>query len=239
MVRIGICDDNTEELKKLENLLQVYSKQNNVEFDIKTFTNGYLFLDNIHSKKTFQICFLDIYMPALSGIDIARELRLLDKTIHLIFTTSSKEFALEGYSLQATNYLLKPLSKNSFFDALNQVLEKINIEKNENVCVATSTGFQLVAPNFMTYIEAANNYCIVHLRNSSFIHTTANLTQMSEMLNKYSNFVIISRSILLNFDSIVGFDNDKFILDNGSEIYIPRRKKKELSQKFLEYSINN
>lgn len=239
MINIGICDDNPNELKHIKNLLLKFQEEYNMNFNIKSFDNGYLFLDSIQQSHAFEICFLDIYMPALSGIDTAKELRMLDKNTHLIFTTSSKEFALDGYSVQASNYLLKPLVKDTFFKALHHILQKITLESVKTIRIPTNTGFQFVAINTISYIEASSNRCIVNLSNETTLSSSINLTQMQELLQDYSNFVFISRSVLLNFDSVIGLENEKFIINNGTKITIPRRKKKELTHEFLNYRMKN
>lgn len=239
MINIGICDDDLDEQNHLEKLLLKYSKQHNIEFNIKSFNNGYLFLDSIKNKKTFDICFLDIYMPALSGIDTAKELRLLDKTTQLIFTTSSKKFALDGYAVQATNYLLKPLEEESFFVALSQVLQKISIENTENIQIPTKMGYQLLSPNIITYIEVLNNNSIIHINGDKTIISSVNLTKMQEILEENLSFMLVSRSILINFDNVIGLENEKFVMSDGTKIIIPRRKKKELTKAFLDYRMQD
>ncbi|MFI3115880.1 MAG: LytTR family DNA-binding domain-containing protein [Clostridia bacterium] len=239
MIKIGICDDNLKETSHLKNLLSKYSENHNLEFDINTFNNGYLFLDFIKNQQTFDICFLDIYMPALSGIDTAKELRLLDKNTQLIFTTSSKSFALDGYAVQATNYLIKPLKKDDFFKALDLIFEKTSIDTVENIRIPTITGVQFVSSNMISYIEASNNRCTVNLCNKTSLTSSINLTKIHELFNESISFIVVSRSILINLDSVVGLENEKLVLKDGTKITIPRRKKKELTQAFLDYSMLN
>lgn len=235
MIHIAICDDNLEESNILKNLLYEYANTYNINFDIEIFQNGFLFLDAV--KKSFHICFLDIYMPAFSGIDTAKELRKMDKDTSLIFCTSSTEFALDGYSLQASNYLVKPVEKDKLFIALDEVMRKIYKERNQNLCIPSTDGLRLISPSTITYIASNGNYCNIYLYNNSFIPCKLSFSQMVENLIQNENFSLISRSILLNYDFVVGMEKNDFILITGEKISVPRRKKKEITQDFLDYSL--
>lgn len=238
MIKIAICEDDVEELDLLQTFLQQYSVENNLNFNITTFSNGFLFLDSL--PQDYKICFLDIFMPAFSGIETAKELRLVDKDVHLIFCTSSKHFALDGYSVQASNYLLKPLQKDKLFIALDEVLRKIDTEKLKSISVPTKDGILLIPLDKISYITPNSNNCKIHQQSVSFdniVECKLSFTKMVQNLSQYNNFVLISRSNLINFDFVTGMEQDEFILNDGKKISIPRRKKKEITQSFLDYSI--
>lgn len=235
MIRIAICDDDENDSSVLSTLLCKYSDICNIEFHIEIFENGFLFLDAV--KNSFNICFLDIYMPIFSGMDTAKELRKIDKNTNLIFCTSSKEFALDGYSVQACNYLVKPLEENTLFSALDEVIRKINKDNNQKLCIPSIDSLQIISPDTIIYIESDGNYCNIHLHNESIMPCRLSFSQMVERLNKNRKFSLIRRTILLNYDFVVGMEKYDFILSTGEKLSIPRRKKKELTQEFLDYNL--
>ncbi|MFI3202092.1 MAG: LytTR family DNA-binding domain-containing protein [Eubacteriales bacterium] len=235
MIEIAICDDNLEEANILEALLSRYAEEKNYNFHITTYTNGFLFLDAL--EKNFHICFLDIFMPAFSGIDTAKELRTIDKDMHLVFCTSSKDFALDGYTLQASNYLIKPVEPNTLFVAVDEIMRRIHKEKKQKFSILTVDGLQLISTDTISHVIPDGNYCKIILQDNSIISCRLSFIQMTENLSKNHNFAVINRSALLNYDVVVGMENGKFILTSGVKIPIPRRKKKEITQNFLDYSM--
>lgn len=235
MIRIAICDDNTTESELLQLLLHEYANMHNVDFQMEIFTSGFLFLDAI--KKQFHICFLDIFMPEFSGVDTAKELRTMDRETHLIFHSSSKDFALDGYAVQASNYLLKPVDKNLLFSALDEIMRKIYKDKTQNFCVPSLEGLRLVSPDNIAYITPTSNHSTIHLYDSKIIISRMPFSQMVENLEQHECFSLISRSVLLNYSAVVGMEKDNFLLVTGVKIAIPRRRKKEITQEFLDYTL--
>lgn len=226
-----------EEIASLRHHIHTYSKERGVLFQTEEFQNGYLFLDALGKEHPFQLCFLDIMMPALSGMDTAKELRQIDKDIPLIFCSSSTEYALMGYGVQASNYLVKPLRQEQVFRAMDDVLRKVAIQSERQLCFPTRDGLQRISPEGIAYIEASNNHAIIHLRHKEEWLCRLSFAQVTAMFQEEVGFVAISRSVLLNWDSVVGMASDEFVLETGEQIPIPRRKKKQLTQAFLDYSM--
>ncbi len=243
MLCIAICDDNPKESDHLSGLLHQYAKKHQLKLNIQVFSNGFLFLEAIEKKNGFHLCFLDIFMPAFTGIETAKELRLLDPEMHLVFCSSSPDFALDGYTLQASHYLVKPVKDQPFFKAMDQIMGKIFREQRgkpgNSLCIPTATGFQKLSSDEVSHVVASNNSTLVHLRNLNILASTQSFSKIWGSFAVYPNFAIISRSIFLNYDVVTGMEQDKFILESDIRIQLPRRKKKEITQDFLDYSMGS
>ena len=100
MLKIGICDDSKIFLICAEKLIRKWSDERRIPVKIYTFNNGDK-LVAANTEERLDIIFLDIIMPLLNGMDAARELRQRDKSVKIIFLTSSPEFALESYEVKA------------------------------------------------------------------------------------------------------------------------------------------
>lgn len=113
-MKIAICDDDkTEQLQILE-LLEGYFKGRKNKPAIKTFSSS-IELASIACYEQFDLYLLDVIMPILNGIELAKEIRGFDKASDIIFLTSSPEFAVESYTVKAANYLGKANTKSCFF----------------------------------------------------------------------------------------------------------------------------
>jgi len=105
---IAVCDDQTEELKDLTELLGAWETDRGTPVRVKSFRSAAELLDAARHER-FTLYLLDIMMPGLNGMDAAREIRGFDKAADIIFLTSSPGFAYDSYSVQALEYLLKPI----------------------------------------------------------------------------------------------------------------------------------
>ena len=108
MYKIAICDDDKISLTYIYKIICDYFKdKSNLFSEISTFSNANMLLS---SSKTFDIYFLDIILPDIDGIEIAKQLRKAGNSGLIIYFTSSKEFALDAFQVEAFQYLLKPVS---------------------------------------------------------------------------------------------------------------------------------
>ena len=104
---IAIVDDIAEERALLRKRLEKISLQKNIEFHCCEYENGEAFLE-ASKNQNFTVLFLDIYMDGINGIEIAKNFRKCNKDCMLIFTTTSRDHALEGFQVRAMHYLVKP-----------------------------------------------------------------------------------------------------------------------------------
>lgn len=107
MIRVSIVEDDIKSAESLLNHLERFSKEHCVEIQSEHFTGGFDFLSACDG---FDIVFLDISLPGMNGIEIAKQLRRKDPAIIIIFVTQLSQFAREGYEVSALDYLIKPVS---------------------------------------------------------------------------------------------------------------------------------
>ena len=179
MLKIAICDDSTLFPEHAEELVRKWSDESCFPVQIFTYTNG----DDLIAATTsdrMDIIFLDIIMPLFNGMDTARELRKHDKTLPIIFLTSSPEFALESYEVRASGYLLKPVAYEKIKDALDECARSFH-EEPEHFILKTSFGYQKLYFHDIEYAEAQNKKVLFHLR--------------SGRLNPRSRFILLKRSL--------------------------------------------
>ena len=138
MLKIAVCDDSRELLEKVEKDLLEYESVRSTPVTIHTYTNAMELLDGL-KKTDYDILILDIIMPGFTGMQAAHEIRKFNEEIKIIFLTSSKEFAIESYSVGAYYYLLKPVLKEKLFSVLDKVVSEIT-SKQESCVIYTHMG---------------------------------------------------------------------------------------------------
>lgn len=129
MIRIALIDDNPSDIDIGKHYVDTYFQNRpdaaNMEISISSYMDGPSFLADFRPDD-FDLILLDIYMPAMEGMDVAREVRRLDESVKIIFLTTSREHALEGYKVFASGYILKPLAshREELFHALDYALPR-------------------------------------------------------------------------------------------------------------------
>lgn len=229
MFKIALLDDDKNSLSELTKYLNEYFFTHELEYKIYTFTNGFDFLDSL--KENFTIAFLDIDMPAINGLEVARKLRNIDKNIFIIFVTNMASCAINGYEVEAIDFLVKPIKKEQISFALNKVVDKLDKASYKKINIKTKSGYIAIKDYDIDYIEVSLHSLIFHTRNGEF-ETYGSLKDLENLLND-EKFVRCNSCYLVNLDSVLKIEGDECVLKNGS-LQISRSKKKYFIQKFLE-----
>lgn len=238
MLKVAICDDCTSEIENMENLIRLYCLSKNLQCERTTFTNGFDLIAALEKGKNFDIYCLDILMPGCTGIDVAREIRLFDKRASLLFLTSSPEFALESYSVKATNYILKPITKEKLFEAFDDIFEQTKISREqEAIVVKGSKGLQKILISNLAYAEVMGRNTLYHLSSGNIVECTEAFAYACETLMKFGCFTKPHRSYIVNMQYIETIENQRITLQNLSSVPIAQGKGKEIKQQYLAYQM--
>jgi len=191
---IAICDDNEKDRGILETLLHSICSEWNLTARILHYSSGEEFLSA--QAPPIDIIFMDIYRGGINGVEAARDISRAGRG-RFIFTTASREYALEAFALNAAHYLLKPLTKNAVREALGRCLPKREDEHPKLLEIKTRQGIVSIPMENIVYIEVLNKICTVHTEKNSF-QTYISLDALSELLDgtsfiraQYDRFTII------------------------------------------------
>ncbi len=196
MIRTLIVDDEPLALEILESYIQQIK---DIQLIAKC-NNAMEALEILRDHK-IDLMFVDIEMPVLKGTDLVKSLASAPE---VVFTTAYPEFAVQGFELNALDYLLKPISFDRFVKSINKYNE-IKSESKSNSdqeFIFVKADKKLVKINYseIVFIEGLKDYVIIHTAQSRVI-TLQTMKSLEEKLNK-ENFIRIHRSFILNFDHI-------------------------------------
>ncbi|RYD06077.1 LytTR family transcriptional regulator [Desulforamulus aquiferis] len=238
MLQIAVCDDNIDELANMVQLIDLYRTSKHLHCEYAVFPNGFDLVSALEKGKRFDIYCLDIIMPGFMGIDIAKEIRVFDKTAPIIFFTSSPEFALESYSVKAINYVLKPISKEKLFFTFDEMLEQIKAEKNEDaVIVKSNEGIQKILISNLVFAEVIGRNVLYHLRSGKVIECTEPFSSVCDNLVKYGCFIKTHRSFIVNMQYVDTIENHRVTLQTLSSVPVAQGKAREIKQHYLAYQM--
>ena len=187
--------------------------------------------------KQVDLMFVDINMPDLSGMDFVKS---LSEKPFIIFTTAYSEYAIEGFKVDATDYLLKPIGYKDFLKAVNKVKYLFDLKGVQSESVKTASEHLFVKSEYrlvrielseIKYIESMHEYVRIHLINDKPVMTLLSLKSVEEQLPP-KNFLRVHRSFIVNTDKIKVVERNRIIFDNN--VYIPVSDQyKERFQEFI------
>lgn len=187
----------------------------------------------------FDILFLDVLMPGENGIDVATEIRNYDKNAKIIFLTSSAEFAVQSYTVNAFYYQLKPICEESFFRLMDAVLSQCKKEQASSLILHCKNGITRINPTQLEYCEVIHRTLFIHLTSGKVLECSGSLNELAGQLVPYGSFLRPHRSYLVNLEYIQNLSYRAITMSCLAEIPIPRGKYNEIKNAFLEYAFLN
>lgn len=243
MYRIALCDDELAELEKTEKLLSDYEKKHTgVDFMIQSFENAEELLYLVREEGYMpDLIFMDIYMPDIKsdsyplGMEAARQLRNMNYKGKLVFLSTSKEYALEAFDVDAVQYMVKPISEDKLFMVLDSLLKDIEEERKKFILFKIEGKLVRVSLNDIVYCEAQGKNQWLYLINGTqhLLHMT--MTEIYEILSRYEEFVRIGVAFIVNLGYIGSLSAKEIHMDNGVKIYLPRGTYKSLREQYFSY----
>lgn len=232
MIRVAIVEDESDYRDVLSEYLRKYGTENSMSFQIKTFTDGLEIASDY--KPEYDIIFMDIQMKHMNGMKAAEEIRKLDEDVNFIFITTTIEYAVQGYLVDALGYVLKPVPYLAFSQILNKAVRKLNQRQDQvYLNVDLEEGKKRIAIDSISYIESQGHYIILHTETGDF-QTTGPLKRVEELLES-KGFAKCHNAYLINLKHVVGTKQSNLILTSGEEIAISRTKKKAFLDSLNDY----
>lgn len=233
MLRIAVCDDNSEFLEQAVDLIKRWSEQSSTPLEIYRFDNG----DELIAKNAvvrIDIIFLDIIMPLLNGMDTAKELRQTNTNVKIIFLTSSSEFALESYAVKAYDYLLKPISYEKIKNVLDECSYAFDKEP-KNIVFKTAYGYQKLFYYDIEYAEAQNKKVVIYLRSGKTVDAAEPFYFFVKRLTDCDGFFKCHRSYLVYIQNVDHFNMTEIITKSGHRVPIARGYGKAFQEAYFSW----
>ena len=230
MIKVAIVEDDQKERTRIRECLSYYAGTENLDFDIAEFSTGNAFIGNYRPQ--YDIVFMDIEMPGMDGMEAARALRKMDPSVVLIFVTNMAQYAISGYSVEALDFVVKPINKYSFAMKLHRAVARIKKNTDEYILVKTAKESYKVLVSSITYLEVSGHYVTYHTTQDEYSEYTT-LKEAYGMINK-TYFVFCSRSCLVNLQHVTYVDPDNVTV-GGDKLQISRPQRKAFLAALSDY----
>ncbi len=205
MIRIALVEDDSSDRGRMLDYMKRYEIENHVTFHLSIFQDGGEIVGNYHPK--YDLILMDIEMQYMDGMTAAERIRKLDPDVTLIFITNMPQFAMNGYRVNALDYILKPVEYFAFSQRLSKALARLEYRQNKYIVINRKDGVLKLNIAYIRYIEVFNHDLVFHTDHGNY-PTKGSIRDVEEQLSKES-FFRCNRCYLLNLnhvDSIQGND---------------------------------
>ena len=229
MMAVAICEDEGYILAELREKVEKYMNSKSLPVSIKTFTSGE---ELLKAKEKFDIILLDLILPGIHGLEVARQIAYISR---IIFITSYKEYAVEAFDVNAVHYLVKPVTEERLFLALDRAVKQTEQMDSQALTLIKSGKTQVIFIRDILYCEVFNHQVRIHT-----VHGTYDYFGTLDMLETKldERFFRCHRSFVVNMSCVAGQEKGVAILTNGERILISRRKQTDFMQRLLSFFKN-
>ncbi len=224
-MKIAIVDDEIAEVDRLESYILQYANATQQSFTIFKYHNGLEFFD---STVNFDIVFFDIEMPLMNGMETAERLREGDRNCVIIFITNLARYAVQGYAVEALDFIVKPVVYNTFAGKFKRALEVAEKRAEKKVLIAVSNGRVSLSLNEIIFVECEKHKITWHTVFGDYVSWGTLKEVASRLDNKCFSFC--NGSQIVNLEYVFNWKNDEVELKKGNRrwvLQISRMKKKE------------
>ncbi|NLF27812.1 MAG: response regulator transcription factor [Clostridiales bacterium] len=238
MLRIALCDDDREDLARLERDVRAFRAAHSpdVEFELCCYASGADLLAAVERGERFHIILLDVMMPLCDGIETAREIRLADKAVKIIFLTGSAQFALDSYDVKAFSYLLKGGPGEKLHAVLSEAAQEIEGARDRSMLVKAKTGLVRLQYHGISHLEVVGKTITFYMSNRERYEMYGTLSEVEEQFLSQERFLKPHRSYIINMDHVRKLSERESLMTDGGRVPISKANYNEVKRRYIAYS---
>ena len=232
-MRVAVCEDYQDDRLTLCACVKKYFSQGGYVGEVCAFDSGASLLSGF-APHFFDIIFLDIYMPGLSGIETAQKIRTIDRDCRIIFVTSSMDHCLDGFNVWASGYVIKPIAQGKINDALHMCRDKLQYSSRTIEIAAGREGTVTMTFDNILYVEVYGRYCMFHLSTGKLFEVRVKFDEVEHLLGG-SPFLRCNKSYIVNMSHIDRISADDFQMKNGDLVPIRKNRKGDVTIAYARF----
>ena len=231
-MKIALVEDNEMHRAKISEEIQKYFEERGEAYELRSFGNGSDMLDHYYSVGGYDLLLLDIQLPGMDGVSLARQVRQNDAKVIIVFITNITAYAVQGYSVNALDYILKPINRISFRNTLDHVCELFRQRTEHYISVTTGEGLFKLDISQIYFIETEKHAVRLYYTKGSF-HINETLKSMEEKLKK-APFSRCNNCYLVNLAHVEKVKKD-IVIVAGHELSFSRLRYKPFMEALTNY----
>lgn len=227
-MQAAIVDDSSLDRDNLVRYIDEYAKSHDADIEPIAFPDATSFLREDSSQ--FSLVFFDIDMPGISGMEAARLLRSVNPDITIVFVTSMPQYALEGYEVEAADYLVKPISYPTFSLKLTGALARVQERSEQSLVIKTADGMVILPVRDVLYIESHGHYLMYHTARETY-RTRETMTACEKKLES-SGFARCNSYYLVNLKQVKAISGSS-VKVGTDELAMSRSRREAFTEAFI------
>ena len=232
MLEIAIVEDEESYKNTLCEYLRKYETETEEEIHISVFTDGDEIVENYAAK--FDIILMDIEMQFRNGMEAAHKIRESDTSVIIIFITNMAQYAIQGYEVDALDYVLKPISYFAFSQRIKRAVGRMKRREEHYINIVSKNGVNKVAVSEIGWIESEGHRLTYHAKDQVYESTLHSMKEIEKQLEDY-NFYRCNKGYLVNLAHVKAIRDGWAILTNG-QVMISRAKKSDFQKALTTYA---
>jgi len=231
-MKIAVCEDTASDSAKLCAYINNYCEQHCYDGQIVAFDTGEALLDAF-SPGAFDLVFLDIILPGLSGMKVAQKIWETDRDCSLVFITVSEDYALDSFSVQAKGYVVKPIEQ----DKMDNVMHALRRDFDTNsrlIEIPVSGETIMVSIADLLYAEVYGKYAVFHMKRGE-LTTRLPLDELDARLGG-TPFLRCHRSYIINMNYVDDMRAGDFLMRNGDVVPMRKNGRKEVRMAMAKFT---
>ncbi len=237
MLRIAICDDLPKDLDVISAYTNEYLESHRLIAEVKQFGHPDRLLTASETER-FHIYILDIVMPMINGIDIGKQIRQLDREAQIIYVSTEPGFALQSFTANPINYLLKPIDKQKLFDTLTLSVTKANMGEETCITIKTKIGLRTLLVSEISYCEYSHRTVKYFLVSGEQVETCTLSCRFSEHiapLLESGYFLQPHVSFAVNLKRVERLDKEEFLLRRNFRVPVSKKLYTTVRDAYLDF----
>ncbi len=211
MIKIAVVEDEPDQLGQISNYLKKYETISGNQLLVRTFSDGDELLDDF-LPGSYHILLLDVQMKRVDGMTAAKKIRTIDESVVIMFITNIVQYAVKGYSVQALDFIVKPIGYHAFAQKIETAIEQVHRLAKRTVCIKTISGLMIFELDDIVCVEIVSRKLLIHtLKNSYQCNET--LQGIEDKLND-DRFYRCHAAFLVNLQHIHQIDKSNILVAN-------------------------
>lgn len=229
-MRVAIIDDERRIRDELSGYVEQYARENNILLETVTFPSGDALLASGYAD--IDILIFDIDMPGTNGMDAARQIRSQNDTVVIMFITNVAQYAINGYEVDAVDYVIKPIGYYDFAMKFRKAVRSAGRNRSSSLVIDSLDGPVSLNVQDILYVEVMAHYLIYHTATVDY-RVRASMKDHEDLLRSY-HFARCHKSYLINLSKVTGVHSADVLVGDLS-IPIGRAFKESLLSDYIRF----
>lgn len=232
MIRIGVVEDDPGSIDRLLSHLDRFQREHGERFHVGAFHDGADVLEDY--RPDWDLLFLDIQMERVDGMTAARRIREVDAEVIIVFVTSSPQYAISGYEVDALSYLLKPVAYAAFEQEMTRCLTRLRRRERRHLLFTSTDGVtRRVDISDILYLESVKHHVVIHTLDDEHVVVTTLKAMEAELSDE--GFFRYNSGFLVNLRHVTGVEGNDCRIRGGVRLQISRPRKKDFLAALAAY----